>query len=67
MDGQLQLPQSYMGQVQPGTRPMANPAVEQEIAQIYAEKAAAARKQLEDLKYLLQERCKQGMDLVDEH
>ena len=48
MDGQLQLPQSYMGQVQPGTRPMANPAVEQEIAQIYAEKAAAARKQLED-------------------
>jgi len=48
MDGQFQLPQSYMGQVQPGTRPMPNPAVEQEIAQIYADKAAAARKQLED-------------------
>ena len=48
MDGQFQLPQSYMGQVQSGTRPMPNPAVEQEIAQIYADKAAAARKQLEN-------------------
>jgi hypothetical protein len=48
MDGQFQLPQSYVAQVQPGARPMPNPAVEQEIAQIYADKATAARKQLED-------------------
>ena len=55
MDGQFQLPQSYMGQVQPGTRPMPNPAVEQEIAQIYADKAATARKQLEDQSAAIEE------------
>lgn len=48
MDGQFQLPQSYAGQLQPAMRPRPNPAVEQEIAQIYADKAAAARKQIED-------------------
>jgi hypothetical protein len=32
-----------------------------------ADEIAESRKQLEDLKYLLQERCKQGMDLADEH
>lgn len=48
MDGQFQLPQSYAGQLQLAMRPGPNPAVEQEIAQIYADKAAAARKQIED-------------------
>ena len=55
MDGQLQLPQSYVAQVQPGGRPMPNPAVEQEIAQIYADKAAAVRKQLEDQSAAIEE------------
>lgn len=32
-----------------------------------SDEIAESRKQLEDLKYLLQERCKQGMDLADEH
>ena len=48
MDGQFQLPQSYAGQLQSASRPGPNPAIEQEIAQIYDDKAAAARKQIED-------------------
>jgi hypothetical protein len=48
MDGQFQLPQSFAGQLQPAMRAMPNPAVEQEIAQIYADKAAAAKRQLEE-------------------
>lgn len=48
MDGQFQLPPSYVGQLQPAARPGPNPAVEQEIAQIYADKAAAAKRQIED-------------------
>lgn len=48
MDGQFQLPQSYAGQLQSAARPGPNPAIEQEIAQIYADKAEAARKQIQD-------------------
>lgn len=36
MDGQLKLPQSYAGQVQAAKRPAPNPAIEQQISDIYA-------------------------------
>ena len=48
MPDQFQLPASYAPQAPASGRPMPNPAVEQEISQIYADKAAVARKQLED-------------------
>ena len=47
MDGQLQLPQSYAGQVQAIKRPSPNPEIDQEISQIYAQQAAQRKAYLQ--------------------
>jgi hypothetical protein len=46
MDGQLQLPQSYAGQLQAVKRPVPNAAIDQEISQIYAQQAEQRMVQL---------------------
>lgn len=48
MDGQLQLPQSYASGMQPGAKPSPFSVIEQELDKIYADRAAAAKKQFED-------------------
>jgi hypothetical protein len=47
MDGQLQLPQSYAGQVKAIKQPVPNAEIDQEISQIYAQQAQQRRAQLQ--------------------